>query len=112
MKDAIAADRLKGKTLVAVASGANMNFDRLRYIAERAELGEKREAVLAVTIPETPGSFKTFCGLLGARNISEFNYRYSDPKIALGFGGLSVPGAVDSALVVDLLQRHGLVPLD
>ena len=75
MKAAIAGDKLKGKTLVAVASGANMNFDRLRYIAERAELGEKREAVLAVTIPETPGSFKTFCGLLGARSITEFNYR-------------------------------------
>ncbi|HEX5391476.1 MAG TPA: threonine ammonia-lyase, biosynthetic, partial [Burkholderiaceae bacterium] len=70
MKAAIAGDKLKGKTLVAVASGANMNFDRLRYIAERAELGEKREAVLAVTIPETPGSFKSFCGLLGARNIT------------------------------------------
>jgi len=112
MKAAIAADRLKGKTLVAVASGANMNFDRLRYIAERAELGEKREAVLAVTIPETPGSFKTFCGLLGARNITEFNYRYSDPKIARVFVGLSVPGAGESARVVELLQRHGLEALD
>ncbi|MHB0982685.1 MAG: threonine ammonia-lyase, biosynthetic, partial [Thiobacillus sp.] len=112
MKAAIAGDRLKGKTLVAVASGANMNFDRLRHIAERAELGEKREAVLAVTIPETPGSFKTFCGLLGARNITEFNYRYSDPKTARVFVGLSVPGAGEGARVVELLQRHGLEALD
>ncbi|HEY0906794.1 MAG TPA: threonine ammonia-lyase, biosynthetic, partial [Methylophilus sp.] len=63
---------LHGKTLIAVASGANMNFDRLRFIAERAELGERREAVFAVTIPETPGAFKTFCRLLGNRNITEF----------------------------------------
>jgi threonine dehydratase len=76
LKAAIAGDKLKGKTLVAIASGANMNFDRLRHIAERAELGEKREAVLAVTIPETPGSFKNFCALLGTRNITEFNYRF------------------------------------
>ncbi|MHB1188156.1 threonine ammonia-lyase, biosynthetic [Thiobacillus sp.] len=112
MKAAIAGDRLRGKTLVAVASGANMNFDRLRYIAERAELGEKREAVLAVTIPETPGSFKTFCGLLGAHNITEFNYRYSDPKTARVFVGLSVPGAGESTRVVELLQRHGLEAID
>ena len=112
LKAAIAGDKLKGKTLVAVASGANMNFDRLRYIAERAELGEKREAVLAVTIPETPGSFKNFCGLLGARNITEFNYRYSDPSVARVFVGLSVPGAGESARVVELLQRHGLEAID
>ena len=65
---------------MAVASGANMNFDRLRHVAERAELGEQREAVLAVTIPERPGSFKAFCALLGTRNITEFNYRYSDSE--------------------------------
>src|SRR5574340_293254 len=77
-----AREKLKNQTLVAIASGANMNFDRLRHVVERAELGEQREAVLAVTIPEKPGSFKAFCGLLGARNITEFNYRYSDPKVA------------------------------
>ena len=70
----------RGRTLVAVASGANMNFDRLRFVAEEAELGEKREAILAVTIPERPGSFRAFCSLLGARNITEFNYRYADPR--------------------------------
>jgi len=112
LKAAIAGDKLKGKTLVAIASGANMNFDRLRHIAERAELGEKREAVLAVTIPETPGSFKNFCALLGTRNITEFNYRFSDPKIAHVFVGLSVPGEGESTRVVDLLQRHGLNAID
>jgi threonine dehydratase len=112
MKAAIASGKLKGKTLVAVASGANMNFDRLRYIAERAELGEQREAVLAVTIPETPGSFKTFCSLLGARNITEFNYRFSDPKIARVFVGLSVPGAGEGKRVVELLKRHVIDALD
>ena len=112
MKAAIATGKLKGKTLIAVASGANMNFERLRYIAERAELGEKREAVLAVTIPETPGSFKTFCSLLGARNITEFNYRYSDPKFARIFVGLSVPGMGEGARVVKLLERHGLEAID
>ena len=112
MKAAIAKGKLKGKTLVAVASGANMNFDRLRYIAERGELGEKREAVLAVTIPEAPGSFKTFCNLLGARNITEFNYRYSDPKTARVFVGLSVPGVGEGARVVKLLEQHGLEAID
>ena len=66
--------KLKGETLVAIASGANMNFDRLRFVAERADIGEQREAILAVTIPETPGSFRKFCALLGKRNITEFNY--------------------------------------
>ncbi len=112
LKAAIAGDKLKGKNLVAVASGANMNFDRLRHIAERAELGEKREAVLAVTIPETPGSFKNFCALLGTRNITEFNYRFSDPRIAHVFVGLSVPGEGESTRVVELLQRHGLNAID
>ena len=73
------ASGVRGKTLVAIACGANMNFDRLRFVAERAELGEQREAILAVTIPEQPGSFKAFCALLGPRNITEFNYRYADP---------------------------------
>ena len=68
----------RGKTLVAVACGANTNFDRLRFIAEQAELGEHREAILAVTIPERPGSFKKFCTTLGARSITEFNYRIAD----------------------------------
>jgi threonine dehydratase len=81
---------VKDETLVAVACGANMNFDRLRFVAERAELGEQREAILAVTIPERPGSFRTFCALLGRRSITEFNYRYADPQVAHLFVGLEV----------------------
>jgi threonine dehydratase len=81
---------VRGKTLVAVACGANMNFDRLRFVAEEAELGEKREAVLAVTIPETPGSFRKFCSLLGPRNVTEFNYRFGDARVAHVFVGVQV----------------------
>ena len=80
----------RNKTLVAVASGANTNFDRLRFIAEEAELGEHREALLAVTIPERPGSFRKFCSLLGARNVTEFNYRIADSKDAHIFVGVEV----------------------
>lgn len=112
MKAMVARDGLKNKTLVAIASGANMNFDRLRHIAERAELGEEREAILAVTIPETPGSFKAFCNLLGARNITEFNYRFSDAKLAHVFVGLSVHGKGEGADIVKLLQQHQLQALD
>ena len=76
--------------LIAVLSGANVNFDRLRHIAERAEFGEQREALLAVTIPECPGSFRHFCEVLGKRGISEFNYRYSDQSSAHVFAGISL----------------------
>lgn len=112
LKAVVARDGLQDQTMIAVASGANMNFDRLRHIAERAELGEKREALLAVTIPETPGSFKAFCSLLGARNITEFNYRFSDAKLAHVFVGLSVHGSGESTQVVELLQHQGLQALD
>lgn len=104
--------KLKGKTLIAVASGANMNFDRLRFVAERAELGEQREAVLAVTIPETPGSFKKFCTLLGAKNITEFNYRYSDAKEAHVFAGVGVANRAESLKLVENLRKHDLPTLD
>jgi threonine dehydratase len=112
LKAAVAGDRLKGKTLIAIASGANMNFDRLRHVAERAELGEKREAILAVTIPETPGSFKAFCSLLGARNITEFNYRYDDPKLARVFVGLQIQGTDEIQKLVAQLKKHKLDALD
>jgi threonine dehydratase len=83
-------EQVRNKTLVAIACGANMNFDRLRFVAERAELGEAREAVFAVAIPERPGSFREFCKLLGNRNITEFNYRYADAKTAHLFVGVEV----------------------
>ncbi|GBG13723.1 threonine dehydratase [Novimethylophilus kurashikiensis] len=104
--------KLKDKTLIAVASGANMNFDRLRHVAERAELGEQREAVLAVTIPETPGSFKKFCALLGSRNITEFNYRYSDATAAHVFAGVQVSNRAEAAKIVESLKKHDLAAID
>jgi len=104
--------KLKDKTLVAVACGANMNFDRLRFVAENAELGEKREAILAVTIPERPGSFKQFCSLLGKRNITEFNYRMADPKEAHIFVGIQVHDSEETAKLVAMLERHNLRTLD
>ncbi|MDR2259602.1 MAG: threonine ammonia-lyase, biosynthetic [Azoarcus sp.] len=104
--------RLRDKNLVAVASGANMNFDRLRFVAERAELGEQREAVLAVTIPERPGSFRKFCQLLGSRNITEFNYRYADAANAHIFAGVTVHNHGEVARLVELLERHQLPAVD
>jgi threonine dehydratase len=104
--------RLRGKTLVAIASGANMNFDRLRFVSERAEIGEQREAILAVTIPEKPGSFKTFCSLLGARNITEFNYRFADPKQAHVFAGVQVHNRDETAKIVASLEKHGIEAMD
>lgn len=104
--------QLQGKTLIAVASGANMNFDRLRFIAERAELGEHREAVFAVTIPETPGAFKAFCRLLGSRNITEFNYRFSDVSQAHIFVGVAVHNPAEAADIASKLEVAGLPTLN
>ncbi|MDX8379124.1 MAG: threonine ammonia-lyase, biosynthetic [Gallionella sp.] len=105
-------EQLKGETLVAVASGANMNFDRLRFVAERADIGEKRESILAVTIPETPGSFREFCTLLGKRNITEFNYRYADSKSARVFVGIQIRNQAESNELIEKLQHHQLPTLD
>jgi threonine dehydratase len=104
--------QLQGKTMIAVASGANMNFDRLRFIAERAELGEHREAVFAVTIPETPGAFKAFCRLLGNRSITEFNYRFSDAKEAHIFVGIAVHNPAEAAEIASKLEQAGLPTLN
>jgi len=104
--------KLNGKTLVAIACGANMNFDRLRFVAERAEIGEQRESILAVTIPETPGSFRKFCSLLGKRNITEFNYRYADPKAAQVFAGIQVRDQMETAELVEKLRHNKLATLD
>jgi threonine dehydratase len=104
--------KLKDKTLVAIASGANMNFDRLRFVAERAEVGEQREAVLAVTLPEKPGSYKKFLSLIGSRNITEFNYRYKDPQEAHVFVGVQVGSRAESLKLVEQLRKHGYATLD
>ena len=107
-----AREKLKDKTLVTVLSGANMNFDRLHFVTERAEIGEQREAILAVTIPETPGSFRKFCSLLGSRNITEFNYRYADPKTAQIFVGIQVRGPAETAKLIANLKKNKLPTLD
>jgi len=90
LKKYVERENISGKTLVAINSGANMNFDRLRHVAERAELGEQREALLGVTIPERPGSFRTFCNTLGRRGITEFNYRYAHDDKAHVFAGIQL----------------------
>ena len=106
-------NKLHDKNLVAIDSGANINFDRLRYISERTEIGEQREAVLAVTIPEKPGSFKAFCNTLGKRNITEFNYRYADQKQAHIFVGVQVAaGGKDREELLRELDSKGYPVLD
>lgn len=107
MKKYLQREALKGQTLIAIDSGANMNFDRLRHVAERAELGERREALLAVTIPERPGSFREFCETLGQRGITEFNYRYSDPSQAHVFVGVQMHGGDSerNKLIATLRER-------
>ena len=102
----------KDKALVAVASGANMNFDRLRFVAERAELGEQREAVLAVTIPEQPGSFRDFLSRIGHRNITEFNYRYGGPGDAHIFVGIEVASPDETVEILRELHRRGVEAYD
>src|SRR5690606_26180111 len=108
LKAYVEREKLIHSTLVAVAAGANMKFDRLRHVSERAELGEQREAVMAVTIPEEPGSFKKFCSLLGARSITEFNYRYADPKEAHVFVGVSVHNREEADQLIKSLEESGL----
>ena len=102
-----------GQTLVAVASGANVNFDRLRHVAERAELGEQREAIIAAKIPERPGSFKMFCQALGDRNVTEFNYRYADASDAQVFVGVQVdPNGNGRRELIDELGVAGISAVD
>jgi threonine dehydratase len=104
--------RGQGRTYVAIACGANMNFDRLRFVAERAELGEEREAIFAVTIPERPGSFREFCGLLGNRSVTEFNYRYADAKAAHLFVGIEVAGRKATAELLSSFHKHRIEAYD
>ena len=102
----------EGRTYVAINCGANMNFDRLRFVAERAEVGEQREALLAVTIPEERGSFKRFCELIGPRSVTEFNYRISDEQEAHVFLGVSVKGKGESSRLAQEFESQGFAAVD
>ena len=104
--------RVRDRTLVAIACGANMNFDRLRFVAERAELGEEREAILAVAIPERPGSFRQFCALLGKRSVTEFNYRYADSTIAHLFVGIEVRDRHETAELLRAMHKRRIKAYD
>ena len=111
-KQYAAQNKLKNKTLVSISCGANMNFDRLRFVAERAEVGESREAVFAVTMPEKRGSFRALCELVGNRNVTEFNYRISDAEKAHVFVGLQVNNMAEPAKIAASLRKHGFDTLD
>ncbi|MES2584236.1 MAG: threonine ammonia-lyase, biosynthetic [Pseudomonadota bacterium] len=117
VKQYVALHKTKGETYAAILCGANMNFDRLRFVAERAEVGEEREALFAVTIPEERGSFKHFCELIGElpggpRNVTEFNYRISDSAKAHVFVGLTTQGRGESGKVALNFTKHGFQTLD
>jgi threonine dehydratase len=118
IKQYVAARKTRGETYAAILCGANMNFDRLRFIAERAEVGEEREALFAVTIPEERGSFRRFCELIGSlpgggpRSVTEFNYRISDAAQAHVFVGLTTHGKGESVRIAANFSRHGFQALD
>jgi threonine dehydratase len=107
LKKYVAREQCSERTLIAIDSGANVNFDRLRHIAERSEVGEKREAIIAARIPERPGSFRKFCAALGKRNITEFNYRYSDDQEAIVFAGIQTsPQGTGREALLSELREH------
>jgi threonine dehydratase len=122
IKQYVAQHKTRGETYAAILCGANMNFDRLRFVAERAEVGEEREALFAVTIPERHGSLRAFCQLLGElpafgggkapRNVTEFNYRISDDTQAHVFLGLSTSSPGQSPKIAAFLSKHGFATLD
>ncbi|MEN3929652.1 threonine ammonia-lyase, biosynthetic [Microvirga sp. W0021] len=113
LKKYAAQKHLSGKTLVAINSGANLNFDRLRYISERAEIGERREALIAVTIPETPGAYRAFIEEMGNRSITEFNYRYASENIAQIFVGIQLRGGdQEKHQIIGSLQDKGYRVVD
>ncbi|MEM0982291.1 MAG: threonine ammonia-lyase, biosynthetic [Cyanobacteria bacterium P01_H01_bin.58] len=112
MKTYVEREQLADETLVAVACGANMNFDRLRFVAERAEMGECREAIFAVNIPEGPGSLRRFCECIGKRNLTEFNYRIADNTEAHIFVGLQVKNREDASQMADLFDASGFKAID
>jgi threonine dehydratase len=112
VKHYVAREKTKDKTFVAICCGANMNFDRLRFVAERAQVGEHHEALLAVTVPETRGSFRRFCELIGPRNVTEFNYRIADAKVAHLFVGVQIHSAVEAKKLVAHFNKQGFDTLD
>ncbi len=112
IKQYVALHKPKGKALVAITCGANMNFDRLRFVAERAEFGEQREALFAVTIPEERGSFKRFCELLGPRAVTEFNYRISDAHQAHVFVGVAIAKREEADKIERNFVRHGFATVN
>ena len=105
-------EQVTDQTLIAVACGANMNFDRLRFVAERAEFGERREAIFAVTIPEERGSFRKFCNCIGKHNLSEFNYRIADEKQAHIFVGIQIQNRVDAENIAATFEENGFKTID
>jgi threonine dehydratase len=112
LKQYVAKRKIKGQTLVTITCGANMNFDRLRFVAERAEFGEQREALFAVTIPERRGSFRQFCELIGPRAVTEFNYRISDERLAHVFVGVAIARRAEASRIARQFGRHGFPTLD
>jgi threonine dehydratase len=113
LKQYVARHGWRDKRLVAINSGANMNFDRLRHVAERADLGGEREALLAVVIPEQPGSFLHFCEVLGRRSVTEFNYRYAGPESAQIFVGLALTaGRAEKDQLLATLRAAGFAVTD
>lgn len=112
LKKYAAQHRSRGKTFVAVACGSNMNFDRLRFVAERAVIGESREAVLAVTLPEKPGSFRAFCDVLGPRSVTEFNYRYAGGIAAHVFVGVEIAQKKEVSDLIRAFKRAGIGAVD
>ena len=112
LKTWVAREGVRDQALVAVLSGANMNFDRLRFVAERAELGEAREALIAVTIPERPGAFREFCGAIGRRVVTEFNYRLSGRQQAHIFVGFATQSRQDADALIAQLRGSGYETVD
>ncbi|MFC4279035.1 threonine ammonia-lyase, biosynthetic [Achromobacter aloeverae] len=111
-KQYLAQHKWKNKTVVAITCGANMNFDRLRFVADRAEVGEMREAVFAVSMPEQRGSFRKFCELVGNRSVTEFNYRISDSARAHVFVGLQVASPAEPDKIASHFRKNGFDTLD
>jgi len=113
LKEYVERTGVRDQALIAIESGANINFDRLRHVAERAELGERREALFAVCIPERPGSFQRFCKALGKRQITEFNYRYADAHDAVVFVGVELGGGLaERHEMIERIEKNGFAVTD